>query len=49
MIKTKNCRLALSSTCVASSSKKSRFKKEQEAERLLSNLGIKATLRKVPF
>ena len=49
MIKTKNGRLALSSKCVASSSKKSRFEKEQEAERLLSNLGIKTPLRKVPF
>ena len=40
MIKTKNGKLALSSKCVACGSKKSRFVKEQEAEGLLSNLGI---------
>ena len=47
MIKNKNGRLALSSECVACGSKKSRFKKEQEAKGLLSNLGIKTPLSKV--
>ena len=49
MIKTKNGRLTLSSKCVVCGSKKSRFIKEQEAEGLLSNLGIKAPLRKIPL
>ena len=47
MIKTKNGRLALSSKCVVCGSKKSRFMKEQEAEGLLSNLGIKTPLSKI--
>ena len=47
MIKTKNRRLALSSKCVVCGSKKSRFMKEQEAEGLLSNLGIKTPLNKI--
>ena len=42
MIKTKNGRLALSSKCAVCGSKKSRFMKEQVAERLLSNLEIKS-------
>ena len=45
MIKNKNGRLALS-LC---GSKKSWFMKEQEAQGLLSNLGIKTTLIKIPF
>ena len=52
MIKTKNGRngrLALSSKCVGCASKKSRFMKEQEAEGLLSNLGIKTPLNKTPL
>ena len=48
MIKTKNGRLILSSKCVVCRSKKSRFIKEQEAEGLLSNLGIKTPLSKIP-
>ena len=46
-VKTKNDRLALLSKCVVCGSKKSRFMKEQEAERLLSNLGIKKHLCKI--
>ena len=46
-IKTKNGRLALLSKCVACSSKKSRFLKNQEAKGLLSNLGIKTPLSKI--
>ena len=49
MIKTKNSRLALSSTCVVWGSKKSRFMKEQETKRVLSNLGIKTPLNKIPL
>ena len=49
MIKTKNGRLALSSKCVVCGSKKSRFMKDQKAEGLLSNLGIKTPLSKIPL
>ena len=49
MIETKNNRLALSSKCVVCGSKKSRFMKEQEAEGLLSNLGVKTPLSKIPL
>ena len=49
MIKTKNGRLALSSKCAVCGSKKSRLMKEQEAEGLLSNLGIKTPLSKLPL
>ena len=49
MIKTKNRRVTLSSKCAICGSKKSRFMKEQEAEGLLSNLGIKTPLRNIPL
>ena len=49
MIKTKNQRLALSSKCAVCGSRKSRFIEEQEVEGLLSNLGIKAPLSKIPL
>ena len=49
MIKTKNGKLALSSKCVAGGSKKSRFIKQQDAKVLLSNLGIKTPLSKIPL
>ena len=49
MIKTKSDRLALSSKCNFCGSYKSRFMKEQEAEGLLSNLGIKRPLNKTPL
>ena len=49
MIKTKNDRLNLSSKRALCGSKKSRFMKEQEAEGLLSNLGIKTPLSKIPL
>ena len=48
-IKTKNGRLDLSSKCAVCGSKKLRFMKEQEAEGLLSNLGTKAPLSKIPL
>ena len=41
--------LALSSNCAVCGSKKSRFIKEQEAKKLLSNLGIKTPLSKIPL
>ena len=37
------------SKCAICGSKKSRFIKNQEAKRLLSNLGIKTPLSKVPI
>ena len=49
MIKTKTGRLPLSSKYAVSGSKKSRFIKEEEAKGLLSNLGIKTPLSKVPL
>ena len=49
MIKTKTDRLMLSSKCVLCSNKKSRFMKEQEAKRLLSNLEIRKPLSKIPL
>ena len=49
MIKTKNDRLNLPSKCAVCCSKRSRFIKEQEAEGLLSNLGIKTPLSKIPL
>ena len=49
MIKTKNGRLNLSSTYAACGSKKSRFMKKQEAEGLLTNVGIKTPLSKIPL
>ena len=48
-LKTKNGRLILSSKYVVCGSKKSRFMKEQEAEGLLGNLGIKTPLNKIPL
>ena len=49
MVKTKKGGLALLSKCVLRDSKKSRFIKEQEAKTLLSNLGIKRSLSKIPL
>ena len=39
----------IQSNCAVCSSKKSRFIKEQQAMGLLSNLGIKTPLSKVPL
>ena len=38
----------ISSKCVKCGSKKSRFTKNQEAKGLLSNLGVRSPLNKVP-
>ena len=49
MFKTKNSRLIMQSKCPVCGIKKSRFVKEQEAKGLLSNLGIKTPLSKIPL
>ena len=49
MVRTKNNRLIMQSKCSVCGVKKSRFVKEQEAKRLLSNLGIKTSLSKIPL
>ena len=48
-LKTKNGRLIMQSKCNDCGIKKSRFVKEQEAKGLLSNLGIKTLLSKIPL
>ena len=49
IFKTKNKRLIMQSKCPVCGIKKSRFVKEQEAKGLLSNLGIKTPLSKIPL
>ena len=49
MVKTKNNRLIIQSKCPVCRIKKSKFVKEQEAKGLLSNLGIKTLLSKIPL
>ena len=49
MVRTKNNRLLMQSKCPVCGIKKSRFVKEQEAKGLLSNLGIKTPLSKIPL
>ena len=49
MVKTKNNRLIMQAKCPVCGIKKSRFVKEQEAKGLLSNLGIKTPLSKIPL
>ena len=46
--KTTNGKAIILSTCAICGSKKSKFIKEQEAKRLLSNLGLKTPLNKTP-
>ena len=46
---TSNGRTMVLSKCAICSSKKSRFIKNQEAKRLLSNLGLRTPLSKVPI
>ena len=46
---TKNNRLVMQPKCSVYGIKKSRFVKEQEAKCLLSNLGIKTPLSKIPL
>ena len=47
--KTSNNRIMVLSKCAICGSKKSRFIKNQEAKGLLSNLGMKTPLSKVPI
>ena len=49
MFRTKSNRLIMQSKCPVYGIKKSRFVKEQEAKGLLSNLGIKTPLSKIPL
>ena len=49
MVKTKNNRLLMQSKCSVCGTKKSLFVKEQDAKALLSNLGIKTLLNKIPL
>ena len=49
IVKSKNNRSMIQSNCTICISKKSRFIKEQQAKGLLSNLGIKTPLNKVPL
>ena len=49
IFKAKNNRLIMQSKCAVCGIKKSRFVKKQEAKRLLSSLGIKTPLNKIPL
>ena len=49
IFKTKYGRLIMQSKCTDCGIKKSRFVKEQEAKRLLSNLEIRTLLSKIPL
>ena len=49
MVRTKNNRLIMQSKCSVCGIKKPRFVKEQKAKHLLSNLGIKTPLSKIPL
>ena len=49
IFKTKNNRLTMQSKCTEYGFKKSTFVKEQEVKGLLSNLGIKTLLSKIPL
>ena len=49
IFKAKNNRLIMQSKCSVCKNKKSRFVKEQDAKGLLSNLGIKTPLSKIPL
>ena len=49
IVRTKNNRLMILSKCAICNNKKSRFIKEQEARGLLSSLGIRTPLSKIPL
>ena len=49
MVRPKNNRLFMQWKCSAFGIKKSKFVKKQEAKGLLSNLGTKTPLRKIPL
>ena len=48
VLKTTNGKMIILSKCAICSSKKSKFIKEQGAKGLLSNLGLKTPLNKIP-
>ena len=48
VLKTTNGKIMILSKCTICRSKKSKFIKEQQAKGLLSNLGIRAPLNKIP-
>ena len=47
--KTTNGKMMVLSKCTICGSKKSKFIKEQQAKGLLSNLGLRASLNKIPL
>ena len=49
IVRNRQNRLMIQSNCATCDSKKSRFIKEQQAMGILSNLGIKTLLSKVPL
>ena len=49
IVRNKNNRLIMLSKCDICNNKKSKFIKEQEARGLLSNLGIRTPLSKIPL
>ena len=49
IVRIKNNRLVMQSKCSVCTIKKSRFLKQQEAKGLLSDLGIKTPLSKIPL
>ena len=49
IVRDRQNRLMIQSNCATCDSKKSRFIKEQQAMGILSNLGIKTPLSKVPL
>ena len=49
MVRTKNNMVSMQAKCSVCGIKMSRFVKEQEAKALLSNLGIKTLLSKIPL
>ena len=49
MVKTKNNRLLMQSKCSVCRTEMSRFVEKQNAKGLLSNLGIKIPLNKIPL
>ena len=48
VLKTTNGKAIILSTCAIGGSKKSKFIKEQKAKGLLSNLGLRTPLNKIP-
>ena len=46
--KTTNGKIMILSTCAICGNKKSKFIKEQQAKGLLSNLGLRTSLNKIP-